>query len=172
MNNSTIFESPFGKLRLFSNGKKLTRILLPSQLSESDAGFSNNTDPILQQACDELESYFAGTRKEFAVAIAPEKGTEFQRQVWTELSRIPIGTTITYTELAMRVGRPSAVRAVGAANGKNLIPIIVPCHRVIGANGSLTGFAGELDLKRQLLDHEKVHTSKRTSGVLRTGNKQ
>lgn len=172
MNHSTIYESPFGKLKLFSNGKELTRILLPSQLSESDADFTGNADPILQQACDELESYFAGARKVFEVAISPEKGTEFQRQVWTELSRIPIGTTITYTELAMRVGRPSAVRAVGAANGRNEIPIIVPCHRVIGANGSLTGFAGGLDLKRQLLEHEKIQTSNRTSGVLRPGNKQ
>lgn len=172
MKHSTIFESPFGKLKLFSKGKELTRILLPSQLSKSDAEFSGNADRILQQACDELESYFAGTRNEFEIAIAPEKGTEFQRQVWTELSRIPIGTTITYSELAMRVGRPSAVRAVGAANGRNQIPIIVPCHRVIGANGSLTGFAGGLDLKRQLLEHEKIHTSHRTSGVLRSGNKQ
>lgn len=172
MNHSTIYESPFGKLKLFSNGKELTRILLPSQLSESDGTTTQNAAPVLQQACDELESYFAGTRKEFEVAISPEKGTEFQRQVWIELSRIPIGTTITYSELAIHVGRPSAVRAVGAANGRNEVPIIVPCHRVIGANGSLTGFAGGLELKQQLLTHEKIHTSNRTSGVLRPSNKQ
>lgn len=171
MNHSTIFESPFGKLKLFSNGKELTRILLPSQLSESDGVTTKNADPILQQTCDELESYFAGARKEFEVAISPEKGTEFQRQVWTALSKIPFGTTITYSELAMRVGRPSAVRAVGAANGQNAIPIIVPCHRVIGANGSLTGFAGGIELKQQLLAHEKPHTKHRMSGVLRSSDK-
>lgn len=141
-------------------------------MSEADSDATPNADSILHQACDELESYFAGTRKEFEVAIAPETGTEFQRMVWTELSRIPIGTTITYSELAMRVGRPSSVRAVGAANGRNEIPIIVPCHRVIGSNGSLTGFAGGLELKRQLLAHEKLHTNRRTSAVLRPSDKQ
>jgi methylated-DNA-[protein]-cysteine S-methyltransferase len=151
-----ILESPFGPLKLFSNGTALIRLMLPSQLSQSDRDSANNVDPILDQACKELESYFAGTRTEFHVPFASEKGTEFQRQVWSELSQIPVGTTITYSELAVRVGRPSAVRAVGAANGRNEISIIVPCHRVIGANGSLTGFAGGLELKRQLLEHEKA----------------
>jgi methylated-DNA-[protein]-cysteine S-methyltransferase len=160
MTYSMIFESPFGPLKLVSNGAALTRVMLPSQLSESARTDDQKSDAILKQACTELECYFAGTRTVFGVPTAPEKGTEFQRLVWTELSKIPIGSTITYAELAIRVGRPSAVRAVGAANGQNSIPIIVPCHRVIGSNGALTGFAGGVDLKRQLLDHEKEMASR------------
>lgn len=155
MSKSTIFESPFGPLKLFSNGTVLTQILLPLQLSESDFGGRDNSDSVIDQTCSELEGYFAGLRSEFDVPIRPEKGTDFQRSVWNELSKIPIGTTITYAELAVRIGRPSAIRAVGAANGRNQIPIIMPCHRVIGSDGSLTGFAGGLELKRQLLEHEK-----------------
>lgn len=152
---SVIFESPFGALKLVSDGAALTRILLPSQLAGGAGTDEENSDAVLDQASTELESYFAGIRTKFDVPIAPEKGTEFQQFVWTELSQIPIGSTITYAELAIRVGRPSAVQAVGAANGQNAIPIIVPCHRVIGSNGALTGFAGGIDLKRQLLDHEQ-----------------
>lgn len=161
MTYSTIFESPLGALRLFSNGSALARIMLPFQLSKSAATDEQILDPILNQACTELKSYFAGTRIMFDVPISPEKGTEFQRLVWAELSTIPIGSTITYAELATRIGRPSAVRAVGAANGQNAIPIIVPCHRVIGSDGTLTGFAGGIELKRQLLDHERQTMSRR-----------
>lgn len=105
----------------------------------------------------ELEEYFAGTRREFSLQLALA-GTEFQREVWSELQRIPFGETIHYGELARRVGRPKAIRAVGQANGRNPIPIVVPCHRVIGANGTLTGFGGGIETKRQLLDHEQGHS--------------
>jgi methylated-DNA-[protein]-cysteine S-methyltransferase len=112
-----------------------------------------------------VERYFAGTLRDFALPLAPE-GTPFQRRVWDELGRIPYGTTISYAELAGRIGEPRAVRAVGAANGANPIAIVVPCHRVIGADGTLTGYAGGLDLKRALLAHEARVTGKPVQLVL------
>jgi methylated-DNA-[protein]-cysteine S-methyltransferase len=98
----------------------------------------------------QLGEYFAGGRRNFDLPLQP-RGTEFQRRVWEELARIPYGVTISYAELAARVGRPGASRAVGRANGTNPIPVIVPCHRVIGSNGALTGFGGGMPLKRALL---------------------
>ncbi|HYI11089.1 MAG TPA: methylated-DNA--[protein]-cysteine S-methyltransferase [Thermoanaerobaculia bacterium] len=98
----------------------------------------------------ELTEYFAGKRKMFTIPLAP-RGTPFQLAVWNELLRIPYGSTISYAELARRIGKPSAVRAVGAANGANPIPVIIPCHRVIGANGTLTGYGGGLERKQWLL---------------------
>jgi methylated-DNA-[protein]-cysteine S-methyltransferase len=103
-----------------------------------------------------LERYFAGRLREFELALAPV-GTPFQKRVWAELVRIPYGVTIGYAELARRLGAPRAVRAVGGANGANPIPILVPCHRVIGSDGSLTGFAGGLERKRALLELEARH---------------
>jgi len=102
---------------------------------------------------DALKRYFAGELREFKLALAPD-GTPFQRRVWDELVRIPYGETISYTELARRIGDERAVRAVGSANGANPIPIVVPCHRVIGADGTLTGYAGGLERKRALLELE------------------
>jgi len=110
--------------------------------------------PILVRAKQELEGYFAGERRAFSVPVAP-RGTEFQRAVWTELQRIPAGATQSYGEIAMRLGLPNAARAVGRANATNPIAIIVPCHRVIGANGSLTGYAWGTDKKAWLLEHER-----------------
>jgi methylated-DNA-[protein]-cysteine S-methyltransferase len=101
----------------------------------------------------QLEEYFAGKRREFDLVLAP-KGTPFERSVWDELRRIPFGETRSYGEIARAIGRPSASRAVGRANGANPIPIVVPCHRVIGANGSLTGFGGGLEAKSRLLEIE------------------
>jgi len=105
----------------------------------------------------ELKEYFAGERRRFEVPLEPA-GTEFQRQVWQALTDIPYGETCSYREIAEIIGNPKAVRAVGAANGANPIPIIVPCHRVIGSDGSLTGFGGGLDAKRYLLDLELSHS--------------
>jgi methylated-DNA-[protein]-cysteine S-methyltransferase len=110
-------------------------------------------DAALKHASVQLRSYFAGKRRDFDLPLAP-RGTEFQRAVWDALRRIPYGETTTYSEIAQRIGRPAAVRAVGAANGANPIPIVIPCHRVIGASGGLTGFGGGLPTKRWLLDHE------------------
>ncbi len=101
----------------------------------------------------QLEQYFAGRRKSFALALAP-RGTEFQRRVWQALTEIPYGSTTTYAAIARAIGKPAAVRAVGAANGKNPISIVVPCHRVIGKDGTLTGYAGGLPSKRRLLEIE------------------
>ncbi|HSH16561.1 MAG TPA: methylated-DNA--[protein]-cysteine S-methyltransferase, partial [Verrucomicrobiae bacterium] len=103
----------------------------------------------------ELKKYFVGQRKEFAVPLSP-KGTEFQEQVWAQLRAIPFGQTIAYDELARRVGRPTAQRAVALANGQNRIAILIPCHRVIGKNGSLTGYGGGLWRKRLLLELERT----------------
>jgi len=102
---------------------------------------------------DQLREYFAGKRTTFDLALIPQ-GTEFQVKVWNELRRIPYGETISYKQLAERIGKPKAVRAVGAANGANPIPIVIPCHRVIGNDGSLTGFGGGLPLKKRLLELE------------------
>jgi methylated-DNA-[protein]-cysteine S-methyltransferase len=104
---------------------------------------------------DQLAAYFAGERKEFELHLAPA-GTPFQRTVWRELQRIPCGRTIPYGELARRIHRPTASRAVGAANGQNPLPVVIPCHRVIGTNGKLTGYAGGLHLKEALLAHERA----------------
>ncbi|HYC58036.1 MAG TPA: methylated-DNA--[protein]-cysteine S-methyltransferase [Thermoanaerobaculia bacterium] len=101
----------------------------------------------------QLQEYFAGKRKTFELDLAP-RGTPFQLAVWNELMKIGYGETITYAELAQRIGKPNAVRAVGAANGANPIPLIVPCHRVIGSNGTLTGYGGGIDRKQWLLAHE------------------
>jgi methylated-DNA-[protein]-cysteine S-methyltransferase len=101
----------------------------------------------------QLSDYFAGKRRRFDLPLAPE-GTSFQRAVWQALTEIPFGERVSYSAIARRVGRPDAVRAVGAANGANPIAIVIPCHRVVGADGSLTGYGGGLPLKRWLLDHE------------------
>jgi methylated-DNA-[protein]-cysteine S-methyltransferase len=106
-----------------------------------------------REAVAQLAAYFAGRLRRFDLALAPE-GTPFQRDVWSALTEIPYGETVSYSELARRIGRPAATRAVGAANGKNPLPIVIPCHRVIGANGSLTGFGGGISIKRRLLDLE------------------
>jgi len=104
-----------------------------------------------------LEAYFAGELAAIEALRTETRGTDFQRSVWSALRDIPVGTTISYGQLAKRIGRPAAVRAVGAANGANPIPVIVPCHRVIGADSSLTGFGGGLERKRWLLAHERTH---------------
>lgn len=111
--------------------------------------------PVLAQCERELQEYFAGTRKEFSVPLAPS-GTEFQKKVWRALRQIPFGKTESYSQQAKRMGKPKGVRAVAAANGRNPIAIIVPCHRVIAATGHLHGYAGGLDMKRRLLELEGI----------------
>jgi methylated-DNA-[protein]-cysteine S-methyltransferase len=109
--------------------------------------------PAAARVIAELADYFAGRRKKFTFPMAP-RGTDFQRRVWSELRRIPYGRTMSYSELAARIGHPDAIRAVGRANGANPLAIVVPCHRVIGADGTLTGYGGGLDRKRFLLELE------------------
>ena len=118
-----------------------------------DAPDAAGAREVLQKAVGQLEEYFAGERREFDLPIEPD-GTPFQREAWETLRSIPYGETISYGEQAVRLGDKNKSRAVGAANGRNPIPIVVPCHRVVGSNGHLTGFAGGLDTKAWLLDHE------------------
>jgi len=152
----TDFSSPIGPLLLTSDGEALTALHLPEERGKPAAGpLANATrdDGAFREARDQLESYFAGELRVFELLLRPA-GTAFQRLAWDELLRIPFGVSISYAEQARRIGRPGAARAVGAANGRNPIAIVVPCHRVIGANGSLTGYGGGIALKEWLLRHE------------------
>jgi len=148
------FESPVGNLDILANDDQLTHIFWPdhkgAQLPRTRSGKEH---PVLLQAKEQLEAYFAGELQVFDLPVYLE-GTDFQKEVWTALMEIAWGETWTYSQLAHIIGRPKAVRAVGAANGRNPISIVIPCHRVIGANGTLTGYAGGLECKRWLLQHE------------------
>ena len=153
-------ESPIGRLMLTSDGTALTGLYMnlyrnkPSKLPGLGEDWIQNAaiDP-LPAAARQLNEYFAGKRREFDLPLRME-GTEFQQRVWRELTKIPFGETRSYGQLAKRLGNPNGSRAVGLANGRNPIAIIVPCHRVIGADGSLTGFGGGIERKEWLLTHE------------------
>ena len=146
--------SPLGKLQLFARDACLTGLYFPGHKPEpKQSGGSVDHGPF-HSTIEQLEEYFAGQRNDFELQVRFE-GTEFQVDVWNALRLIPVGETQSYSQLADRIGRPSAVRAVGAAVGRNPISIIIPCHRVIGANGKMTGFAGGIDRKRWLLDRER-----------------
>jgi methylated-DNA-[protein]-cysteine S-methyltransferase len=140
--------TPVGQLVLESDGAVLIGIWLPSQ-AKTTRGDGHDAPPVLKDTATQLEEYFAGERTGFDVPMELD-GTAFQKEVWRELTRIPYGETISYGELARRVGRPKGPRAVGQANGKNPIPIIVPCHRVLASNG-IGGYGGGLPMKRALL---------------------
>lgn len=152
-------DSPLGVLRLFARGAHLTGVYLPIQPApESGAEaepVERGTSPVLARAAAQLTAYFAGERDGFDVPLAPV-GTAFQRAVWHQLAQIPFGVTRTYGELARGLGKPTGARAVGAANGKNPISILVPCHRVIAGTGALTGYAGGIAAKEWLLSHERA----------------
>ena len=148
-------DSPIGGLLLAGDGHALRRLaFLRGRAPSPEPGWQQDSTGKLDQVCRELEGYFAGRLTRFDTPVAPE-GTPFQRRVWAALCEIPYGQTRSYSELARQIGADKAVRAVGAANGANPIAIIVPCHRVIGADGSLTGFGGGLPVKRALLDLEQ-----------------
>lgn len=142
--------SPLGAVQLFADGGELVGLYLPDQGAPAAP---EGTSPVLRAAAAQVGEYFAGVRTTFDLPLAP-RGTAFQQLVWRSLLAIPFGETRSYGELARAIGRPSASRAVGAANGKNPISIIVPCHRVVGASGHLTGYAGGLAAKQWLLAHE------------------
>ncbi len=150
----TTVDSPLGPLTLVADGDALVGVYMAGQAHRpADERFGDPApagDATLATAADELADYFAGRRVEFTVPVRPA-GTEFQRAVWDEIAAIPYGETATYTQLAAALGRPTATRAVGAAVGRNPLTVVVPCHRVLGAGGSLTGYAGGLDRKRRLL---------------------
>ncbi|HEX9165343.1 MAG TPA: methylated-DNA--[protein]-cysteine S-methyltransferase [Gemmatimonadales bacterium] len=146
--------SPIGTLLLTGTREGLTGVYMETGGAASAAVMSAVRDTTgFAEAKRQLQEYFEGTRRAFDLPLQPE-GTPFQVMVWDALREIPYGTTISYQELARRIGAEKAVRAVGAANGANPIPIIIPCHRVIGADGSLTGYGGGIERKRWLLDHE------------------
>jgi methylated-DNA-[protein]-cysteine S-methyltransferase len=155
---STTMPSPVGKLTLVASDAGLVAVLWPEEREGRVplAGVSAaGGHSVFDAAAKQLTEYFAGRRRAFALPLDP-RGTAFQRAVWAALSEIPYGETRSYGDIARKIGRRSAVRAVGAANGRNPLSIIVPCHRVVGQGGALTGFAGGLAAKRYLLDLEKA----------------
>jgi methylated-DNA-[protein]-cysteine S-methyltransferase len=155
----TTMPSPVGDLLLTGEDGRLTGLYLPSDRyarhAAANPGSARRNDAAFAAVRRQLEEYFAGERGSFDLPVAPA-GTPFQQGVWAELQRIGYGTTITYAELAARIGRPTAIRATGAANGANPVSIVIPCHRVIGSNGTLTGYGGGLEAKRFLLDLERA----------------
>jgi len=148
-------DSPVGRLRLIACGDSLVGIWFERgrDAARSDAQLQPMSSPLLARTRRQLEEYFRGERREFDLPLEP-RGTEFQRRVWRRLTRIAYGDTTTYGALASELGNPKSSRAVGLANGSNPIPIVIPCHRVIGADGSLTGFGGGLAIKSALLELE------------------
>jgi methylated-DNA-[protein]-cysteine S-methyltransferase len=150
--------SPLGTILLVADapGEALAGIYLERQKYFPDDAAAWNESPhvpVFRNAVAQLREYFAGTRTVFDLPLAPE-GTPFQRDVWTAIAAVPFGATITYGELARRCGRPSAVRAAGAATGRNPLTIVIPCHRIVGGGGAMTGYAGGVDRKRALLTLE------------------
>ncbi|UII28711.1 methylated-DNA--[protein]-cysteine S-methyltransferase [Fulvivirga maritima] len=147
-----IYSSPIGPLGIEANEEAVLSITFNApdiQPSEKE------TNSIIDHCIDELDQYFKGTLKNFTVPYLL-KGTDFQNKVWAQLSKIPYGQTISYSELAIRLGDLKCIRAAGTANGKNKLPLIIPCHRVIGKDGKLVGFAGGLEKKEWLLKHEGI----------------
>ena len=152
---TTTVETPIGALRLVGSDAGLRAVLWPDREAREDfvAQSHKGSSPLLDDAARQLGEYFNGGRTAFELPL-DLVGTRFQRAAWLALAEIPFGQTVSYAEQALRLGRPHAIRAVGAANGRNPLPIVLPCHRVIGSDGSLTGFGGGLEVKRALLDHE------------------
>ena len=146
-----VMGSPLGFLELVAEGDVLQQLHFTEKGRGGDG--PGDRSPILAEARRQLEEYFSGKRRQFDLPLALQ-GTAFEMEVWRRLQRIPYGQTASYKEIAEAIGRPGAMRAVGAANGKNPLAIIVPCHRVVGHNGNLTGYGGGLWRKKWLLDHE------------------
>ena len=148
-------ETPIGTITLVARGRALAELWLPPVRPERGREAPESKDvPVLLAARTQILEYFAGERTAFDLPLEPE-GTNFQKRVWQELLAIPFGVTWSYGQLAARIGRPHASRAVGMANGRNPIAIIIPCHRVIGSDGKLTGYGGGLPAKQWLLEHER-----------------
>jgi len=159
MRSHTVIDSAVGPLTLVAQDGAIVGLYMDLQRHRPDESQFGEPDrrgrqaEPFQTAADQLDAYFAGRRTTFTISLAPQ-GTAFQKQVWAALQEIPYGETESYGQLAERIGSPGAARAVGLANGKNPIGIVIPCHRVVGSNGSLTGYGGGLDRKKQLLDLE------------------
>jgi methylated-DNA-[protein]-cysteine S-methyltransferase len=152
------YPCPLGTLTLESDGVALSRIRLPEEDWTADPEDERRADPRpFAATIEQLDAYFGGRSDGFDLPLAP-RGTAFQKRVWDLLQEIPRGETISYAELARRTGNPAACRAVGAANGRNPLPIVIPCHRVVGSDGRLTGYAGGLAAKQALLELEGAAT--------------
>ncbi len=150
------YQSPIGRLLIAGTNGRLEAIFFPNSINEFE--ISNDTqynEEIFKDILRQLSDYFAGKRQKFEIDVFPA-GTDFQKKVWQELQNVPFGETVSYGEIAARIDNPKACRAIGMANSKNPIPIIIPCHRIIGKDGSLTGFGGGLDIKRKLLELEGI----------------
>jgi len=145
--------SPIGVLKLTSDDYHLKSISFDAEISGEPAEFTE----VLSLAQKQLEEYFSGTRRQFDLPLDPD-GTDFQQKVWKQLSEVPYGSTMSYIEIARGLNAESSSRAVGMANGRNPIPVIIPCHRIIGHNGKLTGYAGGLERKKWLLLHEQQNS--------------
>jgi len=153
---STVVSTPIGSLALVAEGEAIVAIHLPHAAAGAGGPPAPVLcDPLLERAARQLEQYFGGTRASFDLPLALH-GTPFQLEVLRALGEIPFGHTVSYRDVARRIGRPTATRAVGAANARNPLPIVVPCHRVVGANGTLTGYAGGIEAKKWLLAHEAI----------------
>ena len=158
----TTLDSPVGKLFLTSNGEAIIELFMEKHKGgPKPIGDWRRDDALFREAADQLRGYFAGELTEFDLRLATG-GAPFQQRVWAELQKIPYGSTISYGELARRIDSPKASRAVGAANGSNPISIIIPCHRVIGSNGKLTGYGGGIERKKFLLEFEAETLAKRS----------
>ena len=155
MENGFCYQTPLGKIVLTENDSAITRLIFSERLPEK---VNCEETPLLKIAAQELQEYFAGTRQSFDLPLQPQ-GTAFQQKVWQALLDIPYGVVVSYQDVARAIGQAKACRAVGGANNKNPIAIIIPCHRVIGANGSLVGYGGGLEIKRQLLELEQRWTA-------------
>ncbi|MCY6958662.1 methylated-DNA--[protein]-cysteine S-methyltransferase [Clostridium brassicae] len=142
------YDSPIGIIEIKGTEEVILSIMYV------DESKPNEENELLIKCCNELDEYFKGKRKDFTIKVS-WNGTEFQNKLWNQLTKIPFGKTVTYKEIAQFIGNPKAVRAVGNANGKNILNILVPCHRVIGSNGSLTGYSGGIWRKEWLIRHEK-----------------
>lgn len=165
------YQSPFGELSIAASGgsivlcdwvhsRKYTRHILDIESSRNETADSDNAnEKVIRLASRQLDEYFAGLRKEFDLPIAPV-GTRFQQKVWNALSRILYGETVSYSEIAEYIGNKNAIRAAANAIGYNPVSIILPCHRVIGSNGAITGYAGGIEAKRELLSHEKWYKNR------------
>lgn len=151
-----VLPSPLGPLLAVARGDALVRLALPPFEAPGDAAQPAPSHPVLERLAAELEAYFAGRSAAFTVACAAP-GTPFQRRVWSALGSVAPGTTLSYGALARRLGDAKLVRAVGGANARNPIAVVIPCHRVVGGDGALTGYAGGLEAKRRLLAHERRH---------------
>jgi methylated-DNA-[protein]-cysteine S-methyltransferase len=149
MKHTAVIDSPVGKMKLTADVIGLTSI----QFLDSEEILSEEIPNALEEVVKQLREYFDGKRRDFNLRLSPQ-GTDFQKRVWKELEKIPFGKTVSYKHIATRLGDPKVIRAAASANGKNPIPIIIPCHRVIGSDGSLTGYAGGLYRKKWLLEHE------------------